>query len=100
MAIDAGTAGSQTVGYDQGIRSGNSIIGSTTPTIRGAFILDGLNADGELPIVVDVWDAVIQSASSFDPLSDNFATGQMKGFMNTPAGKSGPYHIEMNIVDG
>ena len=100
MALDAGTAGSQTVGYDQGIRSGKSITGSTTPTIRGSFILDGLNYDGDTPIIVNVWDAVIQSASSFDPLSADFATGQMKGFMNTPTTKSGPYQIEMNIVDG
>lgn len=106
-ALTAGAVGSKTVGYDRGMRSGSLIVGSTTPVIRMHFVLDGINDDGEEPVIVDVWDAVIQSASSLDPLSDNFATGKMSGILNTPDGslaalpaRTGPYHIEMKIVDG
>jgi hypothetical protein len=99
MALNAGTAGSQTVTYTRGARTGQVIDASTTPVIRGAFVLDGINDDGEEPVIVNVWDAVIQSASAFDPLSDAFATGKMTGFMNVPAGRNGPYRIEMAIVD-
>jgi hypothetical protein len=105
-ALNSGTAGSKTVTYDQGTRAGSVIAGSTMPVIRGHFILDGINEDGEEPCIVDVWDAVLMSASALDPLSDEFATGQMSGNLNKPSAshplgaKDGPYQVQMQIVDG
>jgi hypothetical protein len=105
-ALNSGTAGSKTVTYDQGTRAGSIITGSTTSVVRGQWLLDGLNEDGEEPCIVRAWDAVLLSASSFDPLSDEFATGQMSGNLNKPGAshplgaKTSPYEIEMQIVDG
>lgn len=98
-ALTSGTAGSQTVDYDRGARTGQVITGSVQPVIRGHFLLDGINDDGEEPIIVDVWDAVVQSASALDPLADAFAAGKLTGFMNVPAGKTGPYEIQAKIAD-
>lgn len=75
--------------------AGTSISGATNAQIRAQFRLHGKNFADELPVIVDVWEAVIAADSAFDFLSDDFATVSLPGKLKTPAGKSEPFVVQL-----
>lgn len=75
--------------------AGTTIAGSTNAQIRAQFRLHGKNFADELPVIVDVWEAVIAADSAFDFLSDDFATVSLPGKLKTPAGKGEPFVVQL-----
>lgn len=77
--------------------SGTKIKGATQSQIRAKFRLDGVNFADQLPVIVDVWEAIIAAESAFDFLSSDFATISLPGRLKTPTGKTEPF--EVNLLD-
>jgi hypothetical protein len=75
--------------------TGTSIAGATQSQIRAQFRLHGMNFADGLPVLVDVWEAVIAADAAFDFLSDDFATLSLPGRLKTPAGKSEPFVVKL-----
>lgn len=73
--------------------SGTQIAGATQSQIRAKFKLDGKNFADDLPVIVDVYEAVLTPDNAFDFLANDFAEIQLKGRMKTPAGKSEPFKV-------
>lgn len=78
-----------------GAVGGTLIRGATNSQIRAKFRLDGVNYASQLPVLVDVWEAVISADSAFDFLSDNFASISLPGRLKTPAGKTSPFEVQL-----
>lgn len=70
------------------------IRGATKKAIRCAIKFDGINLADELPTIVTVHEAVINSQAAIDFLSSDFGTVPLTGRMKTPAGKTEPFDIE------
>lgn len=75
--------------------AGTSIAGATQSQIRAQFRLHGVNFADGLPVLVDVWEAIIAADSAFDFLSDDFATLSLPGRLKTPAGKNEPFVVKL-----
>lgn len=75
--------------------SGTSIAGATQSQIRAQFRLHGMNFADQLPVIVDVWEAIIAADAAFDFLSDDFATVSLPGRLKTPAGKTEPFVVQL-----
>lgn len=82
-----------TGGY--GAVGGTLIKGATNSQIRAKFRFDGVNFADQLPVLVDVWEAVISADSAFDFLSDNFASISLPGRLKTPVGKTSPFEVQL-----
>lgn len=78
-----------------GAVSGTLIKGATTSSIRAKFRLDGVNFADNLPVIVDVWEAVIAADSAFDFLSSDFASVSLPGRLKTPTGKTEPFTVQL-----
>ena len=78
-----------------GAVGGTLIRGATNSQIRAKFRLDGVNFADQLPVIVDVFEAVISADSAFDFLSDEFATISLPGRLKTPAGKTEPFTVQL-----
>jgi hypothetical protein len=78
-----------------GAVGGTLIRGATNSQIRAKFRLDGVNFADQLPVIVDVFEAVISADSAFDFLSDDFATISLPGRLKTPAGKTEPFTVQL-----
>lgn len=75
--------------------TGVKIRGATNSQVRAKFRLDGQNFADGLPVIVDVWEAVISADSAFDFLSSDFATVSLPGRLKTPVGKSEPFQVQL-----
>lgn len=78
-----------------GAVGGTRIRGATNSQIRAKFRLDGVNFADQLPVIVDVWEAVISADSAFDFLSNDFASISLPGRLKTPTGKTEPFVVQM-----
>jgi hypothetical protein len=78
-----------------GAVGGTLIRGATNSQIRAKFRLDGVNFADQLPVIVDVWEAIISADSAFDFLSSDFASISLPGRLKTPAGKSEPFQVQL-----
>lgn len=78
-----------------GAVGGTLIRGATNSQIRAKFRLDGVNFADQLPVIVDVWEAVISADSAFDFLSNDFASISLPGRLKTPTGKTEPFQVQM-----
>jgi len=76
-------------------QSGIQIAGSTQSQVRAKFFFDGINFADQLPVHVDVYEAVISAQTAFDFLSDNFASISLPGRLKTPTGKTEPYKVKL-----
>lgn len=74
---------------------GTLIRGATNAQIRVKFRLDGVNFADQLPVIVDVYEAIISADSAFDFLSNDFATISLPGRLKTPAGKTEPFTVQL-----
>ena len=88
-------AASLKVDYAYNAISGTAIAGGTQTQIRAQFKLDGVNFADQLPVIVDVWEAVLTPDSAFDFLQNDFAEIALKGRLKTPAGKTEPFTVEL-----
>lgn len=75
--------------------TGTTIRGATQTQVRAQFRLDGINFADQLPVIVDVWEAVIAADSAFDFLASDFNTVSLPGSLKTPVGKTGPFAVEL-----
>ncbi|MDP2262679.1 MAG: hypothetical protein Q8K24_05920 [Hydrogenophaga sp.] len=75
--------------------TGTQIEGGTQAQIRAKFRFDGKNQVDGLPVIVDVYEAVIAADSAFDFLADDFAAVSLPGKLKTPAGMSAPFVVKM-----
>lgn len=78
-----------------GAVGGTLIRGATNSQIRAKFRLDGVNFADQLPVIVDVWEAIISADSAFDFLSNEFASISLPGRLKTPAGKTEPFQVQL-----
>lgn len=81
------------VSYTYAVSSGVKIKGSTDAQIRAAFMFDGINQVDKLPVIVNVWEAVLTSSGAFDFLADDFNKVTLTGDMKTPVGKTEPFEV-------
>ena len=88
-------AASLKVDYAYNAISGTAIAGGTQTQVRAQFKLDGVNFADQLPVIVDVWEAVLTPDSAFDFLQNDFAEIALKGRLKTPAGKTEPFKVEL-----
>lgn len=78
--------------------SGTSISGSTQNQLRAKFKLDGVNFADQLPVIVNVWEAILTPDSAFDFLQNDFAEIALKGRLKTPAGKTEPFKVDLRAA--
>ena len=78
-----------------GAVAGALIRGATQSQIRAKFRFDGVNQADRLPVIVDVYEAIISADSAFDFLADDFATLSLTGRLKTPVGKTEPFAVQM-----
>lgn len=78
-----------------GAVGGTLIRGATNSQIRAKFRLDGVNFADQLPVIVDVFEAVISADSAFDFLSNDFASISLPGRLKTPIGKQEPFTVQL-----
>lgn len=82
------------VSYTAGVISGSSIGGGSQPTVKGGLILDGVNLANQKPIIIRVDQAVLTPNKAIDFLASDFAGLDLKGILQTLAGKTSPYTVE------
>jgi len=75
--------------------TGTAISGATQTQLRAKFRLDGVNFADQLPVIVDVWEAILTPESAFDFLQSEFAEIALTGRLKTPAGKGEPFRVEL-----
>lgn len=75
--------------------AGTAIAGATNSQIRAQFRLHGVNFADGLPVLVDVWEAVISASSAFDFLANDFASIKLPGRLKTPTGKTEPFVVKL-----
>jgi hypothetical protein len=73
--------------------TGATISGGIKPQVRVAIRLDGKNLADGLPVIVDVWEAVMAPDSEFDFLGSDFGKVVLKGKAKIPVGKSAPFQV-------
>lgn len=78
--------------------TGSRISGATQAQVRAEFILDGKNFADNNEIIVRIPQAVMSSGDLFDFLSDDFGAVPLKGKMETPAGASQPFTVDLRGV--
>jgi hypothetical protein len=83
------------VDYVYNAITGTKVAGGTQTQVRAQFKLDGVNFADQLPVIVDVWEAVLTPDSAFDFLQNDFAEIALKGRLKTPAGKTEPFTVEL-----
>lgn len=88
-------AASLKVDFTYNAISGTTISGGTQNQVRAQFKLDGVNFADGLPVIVDIWEAVLTPDSAFDFLQENFAEIALKGRLKTPTGKSEPFTVQL-----
>lgn len=74
---------------------GTLIRGAVNSQVRAKFRLDGVNFADQLPVIVDVFEAVIATDSAFDFLSSDFATVNLPGRLKTPSGATEPFTVKL-----
>lgn len=75
--------------------TGTKISGSKQSQVRAKFRLDGINFADQLPVITEVWEAVLTPDNEFDFLASDFAKVSLKGRMKTPVGKTEPFTVTM-----
>lgn len=91
-------AASLKVDYTYNAITGTSIAGGTQTQVRAQFKFDGVNFADQLPVIVDVWEAVLTPESAFDFLQNDFAEIQLKGRLKTPVGKTEPFMVALRAA--
>lgn len=86
------------VDYTYGTIAGNKVQGGTNSSIKVALLLDGENFADQSKVVVNVWEAVLTPQTGVDFLSEDFATLELNGTLNTPTAKVSGYEVETDIV--
>lgn len=78
--------------------SGSRIRGATNTSVRAKVRLNGINFADNLPVIVDIHEAVITSKAAVDFLADNFGKIPLGGQLKTPAGYSEPFTVDLRAV--
>jgi len=87
------------VSYTYSAVTADAIKVGTQSSIRGIIHMKGQNVfDGDSPIEIKVWDAVLTSDSSIDWLSDKTIDIKLKGRMLVPEGRPEPVEILTNFA--
>jgi hypothetical protein len=84
--------------YTYAVSSGVKIKGSTNAQVRAAFYFDGINQVDQLPVTVNVWEAILTSSGAFDFLADDFNKVTLNGDMKTPVGKDNPFEVVLRTT--
>lgn len=87
-----------TIDYAYNAVTGNKVSGGTTSSIKVAVMLDGENFADQSKVEVNCWEAVLAPTGEVDFLSDDFATLELAGTLNTPVGKTSPYEVSTDLV--
>ena len=75
--------------------SGTKIDGATQAQVRMQLRLHGVNMADGLPVLVDVWEAVVSADAAFDFLADDFARLALPGRLKTPVGRTSPFEVQL-----
>lgn len=75
--------------------SATVISGATSTDVRARIVFDGKNQADGLPVIVEVYEAVIAADSAFDFLADDFNTISLPGKMKTPVNKTEPFKVTL-----
>ncbi len=75
--------------------TGTKINGATQAQMRMQLRLHGVNMADGLPVLVDVWEAVVSANAAFDFLAGDFAKLALPGRLKTPTGKTDPFEVQM-----
>jgi hypothetical protein len=93
-------SGSETleVNYTYASMTANKVTGGTDSSIKVALMMDGKNLADDSKVMVNVLEAVMTPETGVDFLSEEFATLEMTGTLNTPAGSGSSYTVEVDIA--
>ena len=91
-------AASLKVDFTYNAISGTSISGATQNQLRAKFRFDGVNFADQLPVVVNIWEAILTPDSAFDFLQSDFAEIALKGRLKTPTGKTEPFTVDLRAA--
>lgn len=86
------------VNYTYASMTANKVTGGTDSSIKVALMMDGKNLADDSKVMVNVLEAVMTPETGVDFLSEEFATLEMTGTLNTPAGQSSSYVVEVDIA--
>jgi len=86
------------VNYTYASMTANKVTGGTDSSIKVALMMDGKNLADDSKVMVSVLEAVLTPQNGVDFLSEEFATLEMTGTLNTPSGAGSAYTVEMDIV--
>ena len=86
------------IDYTYATVAGDRVKGGTAPSVKLALLLDGENFADQSESQVNVWEAVLTPETGVDFLSEDFATLDLNGTLNTPTGKTSAYEVDTNIV--
>jgi len=86
------------IDYTYASATGNKVKGGTNSSIKVALLLDGENFADQSKTSVDVWEAVLAPQTGVDFLSDDFATLELNGTLNTPSAKASAYEINTDLA--
>lgn len=86
------------VDYGYSAISGTKIAGATQTQVRARLKLDGVNFADQLPVIAEIWEAVLASDTAFDFMADDFAEITLKGKLKTPVGKTEPFVVELRTT--
>lgn len=76
----------------------NRVTGGTSASIKVALMMNGRNLADDSVSKVNVWEAVLTPESGVDFLSEEFASLELTGTLNTPAGQPSSYVVETDIA--
>lgn len=85
------------VDYTNATLTSNKVTGGTDSSIKVAMIMDGKNLADDSLAYVNVLEAVLTPETGVDFLSEEFATLELTGTLNTPAGEASAYTVEVDI---
>lgn len=86
------------VDYTYGTSASNKVSGGTQASIKVALLMNGKNLADDSAAKVEVLEAVLTPESGVDFLSEDFATLELTGTLNTPSGQTSAYTVETDIV--
>jgi hypothetical protein len=86
------------VSYTYASMTANKVTGGTDSSIKVALMMDGINLADESKAMVNVLEAVMTPQNGVDFLSEEFATLELSGTLNTPPGQSAAYTVEVDIA--
>ena len=86
------------IDYTYASVTGDKVKGGTSSSVKVGLLLDGENFADQSESKVTVWEAVLIPQTGVDFLSDDFATLELNGTLNTPSGKTSAYEVDTGLT--